>query len=67
MKSYIQKTTVFLLFVPNIKIQEKCHIYHFVEQVKLYRLVYDSICTVEKSEEKNFQNEFDVTPNIGKI
>ena len=54
MKSYIQKTTVFWLFVPNIKIQEKCHIYNFVEQVKLYRLVYDSIWTVEKFERKKF-------------
>ena len=55
MKSYIQKTTVFWLFVPNIESEEECHVYHFVEQVKLYQLVYDSIWTVEKFEGKNSQ------------
>ena len=32
-------------------------IYSFAEQVKLYRLVYDSIGTVEKFEGKNSQKQ----------
>ncbi len=50
-----QKNIVFCLFSFNVETEEKSHIYHFVEQVKLCRLVYDSIRTVEKFEEKNSQ------------
>ncbi len=50
-----KKNTVFWLFVSNIETEEKCHVYHFVEQVKLYQPVYDSIWTVKKFQEKNSQ------------
>ncbi len=44
-----------LIFHCKIKIEEKCHIYNFVEQVKLYRLVYDSTWTEKEFEEKSHQ------------
>jgi hypothetical protein len=47
------KIDVFWLFRFWIEIQEKCHIYSFVEQVKLYRLVYDSIWIRKEFQEKN--------------
>ncbi len=53
----MQKYTVFWLFAFNIATEEKCHIYHFVEQVKLYRLVYDLIWTVQKFEGKDSQKQ----------
>ena len=36
-------STVFELFQSYIKTKERCYIYNFVEQVRLYRLVYYSI------------------------
>ena len=48
-----KKNVVFWLFAFNIETEEKRHVYHFVEQVKLYRLVYNSIWTVDRFEGKN--------------
>ena len=60
-----QKNTVFRLFRYHIMIEEKCHIYRFVEQMKLYRLVYKSINNIAK---KNIHKyEHDIAPRIGKI
>ena len=39
----MSKNTVFQLFRFYIELKEKCHIYSFVEQAELYRLVYDTI------------------------
>ncbi len=46
------KNVVFELFSFYIGIKEKCHVYSFVEQVELYRLVYNSIRSID-----NFRGE----------
>jgi hypothetical protein len=51
-EDFVPKKKVFWLFQLYIGILGKCHIYSFIEQVKLYRLVYDSIWTVRKLKEK---------------
>ncbi len=38
----MSKNVVFELFPSYMGAKEKCHAYSFVEQVKLYRLVYNS-------------------------
>ncbi len=43
---------IFEIFQPYIGIEERRHIYSFVEQFKLYRLVYNSTL-IEKKIEKN--------------
>ena len=48
----MSKNTVFWLFRFHIKTTESYCTYSFVEQVELYRLVYDSILTVRKLKEK---------------
>jgi hypothetical protein len=50
-----QKNSVFPLFRYYLMIENKCHICSFVEQVKLYRLVYHSIWTMKKFKQKKFQ------------
>jgi hypothetical protein len=50
-----EKNTVFGLFRFNIESIEKCLIYSFVEQVKLYRLVYKPIWIVNQFNGKNSQ------------
>jgi hypothetical protein len=49
------KNTVFELFRFYIEVEEKSLIYSFVEQVKLYRLVYKSISKVQNFQEKKCQ------------
>jgi hypothetical protein len=51
----VHSCTVFELFRFYFKGEEKCHVYGFVEQVKPYRLVYDSIWTVKNLGRKNSQ------------
>ena len=48
--------TVFLVFRFYIGVDERCHIYSFVEQVKLYRMVYDLVFNSNKFFEKNHKN-----------
>jgi hypothetical protein len=48
----MSNNTVFSLFRFHIKTTELYCTYSFVEQVELYRLVYDSIWTVRKLKEK---------------
>jgi hypothetical protein len=43
--------TVFGFFRPYFDVVERRHLYSFVEQIKLYRLVYDSILMEKKSKE----------------
>ena len=51
-KFYMQNVFVFWLFQFYIKLAEKHPIYSFVERIKLYRLIYDSIWTVNDIQEK---------------
>jgi hypothetical protein len=51
----VHSCTVFGLFRFYFNGEEKCRIYSFVEQVKPYRLVYDSIWTVKNLGRKNSQ------------
>jgi hypothetical protein len=46
------KNVVFELFPFYIGIKEKCHVYSFAEQVELYRLVYNSIRSIDNFREK---------------
>ncbi len=50
-----EKIIVFEFFPFYIGVEEKSLIYSFVEQVKLYRLVYDSISRVQHFQEKKCQ------------
>ena len=63
----MSKNTVFQLFRFYIELKEKCHICSFVEQVELYRLVYDSIWTVRKFEGKICKYKYGIVVKIGKI
>jgi len=49
--------TMFRFFQLYIEMKKKWHICSFVEQVKLYRLVYDSIWLKKKFREKNAQDD----------
>jgi hypothetical protein len=55
MKSYRLKKHYFLTFSLPYMIEEKCHIHSFVEQMKLYRLVYNSIKNIKNCKEKYSQ------------
>jgi hypothetical protein len=53
--SICKTNTVFEVFWFDIKSIEKCLIYHFVEQVKLYRLLYGPISKVQNFKEQKGQ------------
>jgi hypothetical protein len=48
------KNSMFGHFRPYIAIREKRYLYSFVEQVKLYRLVYNSILILKKIPKNNY-------------
>ena len=58
--SVMSKTLVFGIFRLHIATVESCRICSFVEQVKLYRLVYDSIRIVRKLVEKIFKYKYGI-------
>jgi hypothetical protein len=53
----MSKPAVCSYFLFYIEINEKCHVVSFVEQVKVYRLVYDLFRKIKYYQEKNHKHE----------